>query len=143
MVTDVGALKIDTQLVTKASATVIPVISCSGVADTHREYKSMIVRIYLYPESEGNGPTTSRLMSLNLSLADGILMIAGLLCRVTWPFDIIYKTLPTGRPFRTMLPCHPNYSTVITSEKYKLFYLAGGAGVTYRISHCWQVSEFN
>ena len=86
MVTDAGTPKIDAQLVTKAFDTVIAVISCSGIADTHREYRSMIVRIYQYPESEGNSPTTSRLMSLNLSLAGGILMIAGLLCRVTLAF---------------------------------------------------------
>ena len=86
MVIDDGIPKIDTQLVTKAFDTVIAEISCSGIADTRREYRSMIVRIYRYPESEGNGPTTSRLMSLNLSLAGGILMIAGLLCSVTLGF---------------------------------------------------------
>ena len=80
------APKIDTQLITKASAIEIAVISCSGVADTHLEYRSMMVRIYLYPESEGKGPTTSSFISLNLSLAGGILMIAGLLCRATLAF---------------------------------------------------------
>ena len=86
MVTDYGTPKMDAQLVTKAFGAVIAVISWSGIADTHLEYRSMIVRIYRYPEFEGNGPMTSRLMSLNLSLAGGILMIAGMLCRVTLAF---------------------------------------------------------